>query len=185
MAKWVDPRTWVTGEYIHLDLFNVALRDNMLALRHQKIRQSAEIASSSTTLQVLTGLELVMLQDEIWHFQLFSFFTSNATANIKFAFRSENVLGTATDSIMFGRYGLWGSGVPITSGHVPTYAAAPGAVEIVAIDIVDTLAQMCMLAGTVIASVDGSIQAMGAQQTASGTTTFRVNSYMVAWRVDQ
>lgn len=187
MARWVDPRTWVGGEYIHKDLFNVALRDNMLALRHQKIRQTADVAkTSSTTFSDLTGLELVMLQGETWHFQLFVFFTSNTTADLKLACKSKNVLGTATNDIMFGRYGLWGSGAPITNGHVPKYVAAPGASETVNIGAGTALADMCVLAGTVTASVDGSIQIMGAQNTSdAGTTTFRANSFMVAWRVDQ
>jgi len=185
MAKWIDPRPWVTGEYIHQDLFNVALRDNMLALRQQKIRQTADVAKTTTTLDNLTGLELPVLQGEMWHFQTFVFFTSNATANLKLAFKSENVLGTATNGIMFGRYGLWGSGAPIVSGHVVTYVASPGATEIVAITTATSLADMCVLSGTVLATVDGFIQAMGAQSTASGTTTFRENSFILAWRVDQ
>lgn len=186
MARWVDPRTWVTGEYIHVDLFNVALRDNMLALRHVKIRQTADVVkTTSTVFSDLTGLELPVLQGETWFFQTFVFFTSNTTANLKLACKSENVLGAATDSIMFGRYGLWGSGAPITNGHVPTYVAAPGAAETVAVVTGTALADMCVLTGTVLASVDGSIQVMGAQNTSSGTTTFRENSFIVAWRADE
>jgi len=184
MAKWIDPRSWVTMEYVHPDLLNVALRDNMLALRQQKIRQTADVAKTTTTLDNLTGLELPVLQGEMWHFQTFVFFTSNGTANLKLAFRAENVLGSATNGIMFGRYGLWGSSAPITNGHVATYVASPGAAESVAITT-GTLADMCVLSGTVLATVDGSIQTMGAQQTASGTTTFRENSFILAWRVDQ
>lgn len=186
MARWVDPRTWVTGEIMHADLFNVAMRDNMLALRHQKLVQSADVTKvSSTTFSDLTGLELVMLQGETWFFMAFSFVLTPAATNAKWAFQSQNVLGTATDSIMFGRYGIWGTGVPITNGYVATYVATPAAAQTINVTLT-AISNMTVISGTVNAIVDGSIQLQAAQNTSNaGTTTFYQNSFMIAWRSDQ
>lgn len=183
MAKWVDPRTWVTGEYIHPDLFNVALRDNMLALRHQKMVQSADVTKvSSTVFSNLTGLKLVMLQGETWFFMAFSHVLTPAATNAKWAFSSLNILDVATDNIMFGRYGIWGTGVPITNGYVATYVGAPGAAQTINITLT-AISNMAVLSGTVNALVDGSIQLQAAQNTSNGgTTTFYQNSFMLAWR---
>lgn len=186
MSKWIDPRTWVTGEYIHPDLFNVALRDNMLGLRHQKMIQSADLTKvSSTAFSNLAGLKLTMLQGETWFFMAFSHVNTPAATNAKWAFSSLNVLDVATNSIMFGRYGIWGTGVPITNGYVATYVAVPGAAQTINVTLT-AISNMAIISGTVNANVEGSIQLMAAQNTSNvGTTTFYQNSFMIAWRLDK
>jgi hypothetical protein len=176
---WIDPKLdWTSGEVMFPNLLNLLIRNPANALFRVLLRQTADVAKTNTTFSDLTGLSGEIKAGETWVFFVGSFLASNATANAKYTVAVTDVNGGTGGTYAHGRFGLWSYGIPVSVGNSTTFG---NPVNFTVADGVETTA---ILTCTITAVVDCVVKVQGAQNSASGTTTFRQNSFLAAFRLE-
>ena len=127
-----------------------------------------KIKNADTTLANLAGMSFPVLSGEEWMFLAVSFTSGNATADVKYT-----VTAPAAST---GRFGLSGSGIPLTAGSSSTFGNA------VAMAVSDSVTQV-LVSGYVVAGANGTVQIQAAQNTSDASdTVFYANSFIIALR---
>lgn len=167
---WTDPPVWTKNHTVTSALLNTYVRDNLNYLYLVTAVQTADVTkNANTTFADLTGLAFTVASGEVWVFAAVSFTSGAAAADVKYT-----VTAPATTT---GRFGLAGSGIPITAGSTTTFGGA------VAMTVSDTVTQVC-ITGKLTAGGAGTVQIQGAQNTSDASdTVFYSSSFLVAMRV--
>lgn len=167
MATWTTPITWAASVYGASD-FNAQIRDNQNYLRFITARQTEDAAFTTTTFGDLVGLKFSGQAAEVWAFSGELFWVSNATADAKWTLLAP--IGST------GIFGMGHSG-PIGDSWSETFGTGIAGLS------TTTVEDSFSISGLVTFGRRGTCQVQGAQNTASGTTTFYDFSYLVAWRI--
>lgn len=179
-AAWIDPRAdWLTDEPIFGTLFNLHLYDNVRSIWHEKATQSADVSSTTTTFAAATDMTFFVEAGDTWEFFAFIFVDSNATANAKVTVKGYDVSSNDISSILSGRLMLWGNGNPIGDGNTAVFGNPLNA------NLAGTDEDCLFLSGRVTSPIFALIQLEVAQNTASGTSTFRENAVLIPFLAER
>ena len=137
-----------------------------------RLTADSAAVNNSTTLVNITGLAFAIAANEIWTFEITIWYSSNATANIKFA------VTTPTGSTV--RYTLIATVIDGAALYPQVNATASGTTG-----IADGAAAFAKIVGIVVnGATAGNVQAQFAQNTANvSDTTVLANSHLVAKRL--
>lgn len=170
--SWTDPRIpWPKGETQTNTILNTYLRDNLKAMYFVVAHQTADLTkNNSTAFSNLAGLTFTVATNEDWCFVAFISYIASAVSDSKYT-----VTAPASTT---GRFGVVGSGIPLTAGSTTTFGGA------VARATQGARRELSVMSGRLVAGADGAVQLQAAQNTAEATdTVFHQNSFLVAWRV--
>lgn len=176
-STWNEPRNW-SSEIMTAALLQQQLSDNANDLYRVVKRQTADVASTSTTFSDLTGMEFDALGGETYLIWVTSFFVSDPTPDVKYTVLIEDANGTAAATYAAGEFGVMGDGAPVGNGHEDDFGSP------VDYAVGSTAERTCVVVALVSIIVDCTVKIQGAQRSASGTTTFRENSFMAAFRME-
>jgi hypothetical protein len=172
---WTAPRTFVDGELENAAIFNVHLRDNLLAVGPHLIARKAsnETVTSSTVMQADNDLILPVGTTDAWQFEFSLWVTADPAGDIamRFTFPASGTfaahsVGGLQSTIDFHQFGATTSPTStrttqVTSATNPDYIAVRG---------------MYLGGGT-----SGNVALEWAQGTSNGVaTTVRANSALWA-----
>jgi hypothetical protein len=165
---WTTPKTWAFQEGVESSELNIHLRDNLLAVGPTitRVRLATDVTNSSTTLTNLTGIVFAIGASETWSVELHGVAQLDGTGDYK---SNWTVPSGATGHHWNSTY-LGGSRQDFTTAAV--------------IGLTTTTDYPIDEYATVVNSTTaGTVQFQFALFSASGSTTWRQNSYMIAWRI--
>jgi hypothetical protein len=167
---WTTPRTWTDGELVDDSILNTHIRDNFLAIGPTitRARTTADVSVvASTTLANLTGISFAIGASEIWTVALHGMVSIDATGDYK---SNWTVPSGAT-----GHHWVVGASVGASRQDFTT-AAVLGVTATTEYGIDE-------FAAIVNSTTAGTVQFQFAQNSASGTDTWRANAFMIATRL--
>lgn len=167
---WTYPINFDPAQLITVAMMNTYHRDNMRELYSIVAKQTSDVTkNNSASFSDLPGMSFAVTSGEVWSFHVWSYFVSNATADVKYT-----VTAPAAST---GRFGLAGHGIPLTAGNETTFGNP------IAWAVGNTDNMTTRLSGYITAGANGTVQIQGAQNTATVVDTiFQANSFIVAHR---
>lgn len=145
---------------------------NALRYRHGSLLEEME-ATNSAALADLLGMSFPVRAGETWAWFAHLYFKSTAAGDI--------AMGASAPHGSLGRYGIVGTGSPISPGSASTFNTA------VKMDVGNTDEQTASFNGLVIANRDGTVQMKAAQGTATPGETLRMRQdcWFEAYRLEE
>lgn len=171
MAWTNPPIPWPKGQTQTNTILNLYLRDNLRAMYFVRAHQTSDLTkNNSTSFSDLAGLTFAVATSEVWAFVGFIYYVTLAIPDSRYT-----VIAPASTT---GRFGVVGSGIPLTAGSTTTFGGA------VALAAQGNGRQIAVVTGYITAGGNGSVQLQAAQNTANASdTVFYSSSFLVAWRV--
>jgi len=173
---WTTPRTWTDGELVTKAIMDPHVRDNFNATWHLIARKTADQSvTSSVVLVDDTHLQLTVLANEVWAFQLRLLMNAAAAGDFRWTYSFPS--GTVYEHWV-GTNGA-GTFIDVANSHTVTDDNTQNMNGLAAVN------QMASIDGTyVVGGTGGTLKLRWCQQTSSGTaTTLVTNSIMMGMKL--